>query len=512
MRVLEEGIKGIGIEIEGEKSKMKKGKIIQRIIRKYSIKHGDFIDINTLKFMAGKERMEVNDVMTILGISMGSRSRIRQNPFNKTRINIFDVEELKEIEISIQDEVKGMNQITEKRFNRLCNKYKINESILTKMLKISKKQSDKQNKGQKYIVLKSQNEEKKITNELFIEEVKYRDFINKEFIEYLKQKYKLKDEEICTLLEVKTLNYKNLMQMRTQKMRIDLIDEYEKREIEQKLIEIYKMQDYITKEEIIQTKQKIKTTNRMIKETLSISSEAFCRIMNDETRKTRITLKETKLKMSDLKMDIKYENEEGIYIGEEHPLSVEFVEKYEQRIENICRKMTNRYCYSSYLDTEKQDIAQEAFILVFQKGGNIEKNFSYNEDLLFNLLASKVKYFVIGKRNKRYQEVLLDCFDSYMGNYDEYDIFESHLSDSVFSMDSRIKLVHQHIMKIFKDNKDYIYHNRENAYKIIANKLKISIEKLERAIQEIRDIYLEYGFARKCMDGSIIDMSNVDSF
>ena len=67
-------------------------------------------------------------------------------------------------------------------------------------------------------------------------------------------------------------------------------------------------------------------------------------------------------------------------------------------------------------------------------------------------------------------------------------------------------------MQIFQENKDYIYHNRKNAYKIIAKKLKISIEKLEKIIQEIKEIYLEYGLAKQCIDGTVIDMSNIDIF
>lgn len=205
-------------------------------------------------------------------------------------------------------------------------------------------------------------------------------------------------------------------------------------------------------------------------------------------------------------------NNKGIYIGEEHQLSRNFEKKYAKRIENMCRRITNQYCYSSYLYTEKQDIAQEAIMLILQKGGNIEKNFSYDEDLLFNLFASKVKYFVIGKRNKRYQEILLDNFEQCKGIYDEYDIFDKDSKDSVYSIDSGIKLIHQHVMKIFNDNKDYIYYNRRNAYKIIAYKLTISIEELRKIVQEIRYIYLKYGFAKECKDGSIIDMSDIERF
>ncbi len=536
---------------------MKKSKIVKNLIRKYNLKHGDFVDINTLKFIAGKEKIEIRDLMTIFNISVSNRSRLRKSPLNKARIKIFDEEELKEIEVEVKNEVKEIKRITSKRLDRLCKKYKINRCIVSKILKISDNQNHKLKKGQKFIILKPQNEEKEIMNDLFIEEVKYQDAINKEQIESLKQKYQLNDEEICSLLKIKTVNYKNLMQGTTKKMNIDLLEEYEKRDIEQKLIERFKNQDYITREDIIKVKIELQTTDRIIKDILSISTEAVYALMNGKIRRTKITLKEIKFKMYCLKMDIKYEygegfytsrelrklcrkyqiefddflknlstnvnrypymkqalknNEKGIYIGEEHQLSEEFAEKYAKRIENMCRKITNRYCYSAYLYTEKLDISQEAFMMILQKGGNIEKNFDYDENLLFHLFASKIKHFVIGKRNKRYREILLDSCENYAYHYDEYDIYDEENEPAYSLIDSRIKLIHQHVMQIFKDNKDYIHHFRKKAYKIIAYKLKIPIERLKKIIEEIKEIYLEYGFAKKCTDGSVIDMSDSDYF
>lgn len=544
------------LEIVRKEEEMKKGKVIKKLVRKYSLKHGDLIDINTLKFINRKEGIEVSDLMTILGIGPSSRNYIRKNPFHKTKIKIFDEKELKEIEMSVKEEIEEFEKITEKQLERICCKYKISEMLFKKIINRKEENEYKIKKSKKCIILKSSNEESKIRKDLFIEKIKYLDFINKEWIEYSKQKYRLEDEEICILLKVKIINYKNLINGKTAKMKIDLIDEYEKREIEQRLIEKYEHKDYITKEDISDMKKEIKTTNRIIREVFCISAEAFYRIMKGENRKARIVLKNVNSKMRNLKMDLKYEygerfytstelrklcrsykidfddflknistninrypymkqalkeNKRGIYIGEEHGISKEFLENYANRIENMCRKLTNRYCYSSYLYNEKLDIAQEANLLILEKGGSIEKNFSYDIDLLFHLLASKVKYFVIGKRNERYKEILLDSFDSYAVNDDEYDIFDEKKIDSVYAVDSRIKLIHQSVMKIFQKNEDYIFYHRKNAYKIIANKLKISIERLEKVIQEIKEIYLEYGFAKQCLDGSIIDMSNLEA-
>ena len=198
-------------------------------------------------------------------------------------------------------------------------------------------------------------------------------------------------------------------------------------------------------------------------------------------------------------------NEKGLYIGEEHQLSKEFSRKNAKRIQNMCWSITKRYCYYSHLHSEREDIAQEAFLLILEKGGNVEKNFNYNEDLLFNLLASKVKYFVIGKRNIRYKEILIENIEQYGITNNIDDINE----DFMPALDSRIELIHQYIMKIFQENKDYIYHNRKSAYKIIAHKLQISIDRLKELIFEIKNVFLEYGFAKECINGSVIDMSSI---
>lgn len=536
---------------------MSKIRILNKIIRKYSIKHGDLIDINTLKYISAKENIEINYLIIILGISVSNRYRIWQNAFNKARVKIFDSEELKEIEIKVKDEIKGTEKVSQKHLDRLCSKYRINQNILAKMLNLNSQQLYKLKNGQKYIILKRQTEENQIINELFLEDVKYRDFVTNELINLLKPKYKLDDEKVCFLLKVNPINYKNLMTAKTKKMKIDLIDEYEKREIEQKLVNKFKSQHYITKKEILQIKNEIKTTNQIIRDVLSISSSVFCELMKGNILQTRIILKDTKLKVNYLLLDIKYiygekfytntelrrlcrmykiefddflknlstniarypyikqalkQNENGIYIGEDHRLSQKFLENYANRISNICKAVTNKYCYSSFLYTEKSDISQEAFIMVLEKGGCIEKNFSFNEDLMFNLFACKIKYFVIGKANKRYKEILIDNFEEHIGSYDEYEALDNDTSMFTNCLDSRIKLLHQYVMHIFQNNKDYIHYNRKKAYKIIAYKLKISIEKLEKTIQEIRDIYLEYGFARECANGNVIDMSNLDIF
>ncbi len=532
-------------------------RIIKKIAQKYQLKHKDLIDINTLKYIGAKEEIELNDLMTVLGISYSGINWIKRSPLNNTRINIFTNEKIKEIEVEIKIKTKEMDKVTLKYLERLSKKYKINIIVVNKILNITKDQIYKLKKGQKYIILKNKNDEKEVISSVIVDEIKYLEYVDINLINYIKQKGELSDKEICNLLKSKRYNYRSLINNKTKKMKIDLLNKYEKIEIEQKLIERFRMRNYITKEEILDFKKEVKTTNKIIKDTLSITDKAFRKLMKGDIKRTRIVFREIKIKTDCIKMDIKYiygegfytraeirklcryykldfdeflenistnvkrypyikqalkMNKNGLYIGKEHGLSAEFVNKYAKRIDNLCRKITNKYCYSCYLNNEREDIAQEAFILIFQKGGIIEKNFSYDEDLLFNLFANKVKYFVIGKRNKRYKEIFLEDFEKYIGKYDDYSFLNKEESEFNIPMDKRISLLHQKIMEIFQKNKDYIFHNRKNAYKIIAYKLKITKESLSKIINEIKEIYIEYGLAKECVDGYVIDMSDIDVF
>lgn len=79
---------------------MKNAKILNKIVNKYGMKHGDLIGINELKYISCKECIKIDDVINILGISDTSKYYIKRNSINKTRIKIFNIEELKEIELS----------------------------------------------------------------------------------------------------------------------------------------------------------------------------------------------------------------------------------------------------------------------------------------------------------------------------------------------------------------------------------------------------------------------------
>lgn len=224
-----------------------------------------------------------------------------------------------------------------------------------------------------------------------------------------------------------------------------------------------------SKAKVLKTKKEVKTTNRLIKTTLSISSIAFEQIMADETKRARIIIKELKRKLKILKLDMKYIYGERNYTKEE--------------IKNAC-------------------------LLILEKGGSIEKNFSYNPKLLFDLLVNKVKYYIMSKRHREFPEILWENIEKFQENSLTYEVWNDDMMlELIEAKDERIKTIHQEVMQILYYNKDFVYQYRENAYQIIAYKLNIPIEHLENVINEIGELMLEYKLAKLCRDGRIINMA-----
>lgn len=153
-------------------------------------------------------------------------------------------------------------------------------------------------------------------------------------------------------------------------------------------------------------------------------------------------------------------------------------------------------------------MVQDACLLILEKGGSIEKNFSYNPKLLFDLLANKVKYYIMSKRHREFPEILWKNIEKFQENSLTYEVWNDDMMlELIEAKDERIKTIHQEVMQILYYNKDFVYQYRENAYQIIAYKLNIPIEHLENVINEIGELMLEYKLAKLCRDGRIINMA-----
>lgn len=525
-----------------------KSKIVEKIADRYNLKHGDMVEVEWLREIANREKIDMHDFRSIFGVP-NRKNNDENDTSEKVMIKLYETKELEKMENDILKTVQKLKRMTQASLEEICNKFKINIWILTGI--IQKRLGNKSmEKGQKKAkVLKSKKEE----YERLLEEAKYTDYVTKEIIMDWKKKYKLEDKEICAILDVNMTSYRNLMNSKTKKMRIDLIDDEEKKQIKGKIIERFNGQDYVSKNDIDELKKEVKTTDNLIKTTLSIPSMFFEQIMADETKKARIIIKELKKKLKILKLDMKYiygernytrdelknickfygvkskdylrnlsrnvkryryvkqalrKNKDGIFIGKEHPISHKFAEENGEKIENLCKKLTQKYFYYPYLKNDEEDMIQDACLLILEKGGSLEKNFSYNQDLLFNLLSNKVKYYIMSKRHREFPEILWENIERVQENILPYEVWDDDIMlELMEAKDERIKIIHQKVMQILYYNKDFVYYYREKAYQIIAYKLNIPIEHLENVIKEIGELMLEYKLAKLCRDGRVINMA-----
>ena len=528
-----------------------KSKLVQKLTDRYDLKHGDWIEVERLYDIAEKEKIETKDILKIFGIA-NKRNSDEDSTIIRAKIKLYEPEELVDMKQDILNEIMGLKRRTQKDLEEVGRKYKVNLWILIGML--NNCLTPKETRRKQEVKEKDKKEE----YELLLKEAKYKDYITKEILIDWIQRYKLEDKEICKILKINSINYNNLMNSKTVRMRIDLISDKEKKQIESKIKRICLKEDFIDKKRIETLKQEIKTTDRLIRNTLIIASSTYKRIMADESKKTKIIDKDLRRKINILKMDMKYvygernytieelkdicaeyeikikdflknlgrnvkrysyevealsKNKNGIYIGREHPVSHQFAEQNVEEIQKLCKKMTNKYFYYSYLKNDKEDMFQEACLLILEKGGIIEKNFSFDEELLFGLLANRVKYHIFKKRHREILELPYEWYEREIEGVGGFETWNDNMIlEIVESMDKRIKTIHQKVMKIFLYNKDFINQNRGEAYKIIAHKLNIPIEYLEKVIEEIKEFWLEYHFAKICKDGRIINMTDACYF
>ena len=528
-----------------------KARIVQNLVEKYDLKHGDDISLEELNNIAKKESIEIKDLMIILGVK-GSRIYEKSHELLRLRIKIYETEELENMGKDIFKAIQKCKIVGQEPLKYVSKEFRVNEWILNDILKKYINTNILLESGKRKVKNKIVNEAK------LLEEVKYRDFVTKELVENWKKQYKMVDEEICSVLKCNVVSFHNLMIAKTKKMRIDLISKEEKKQIQEAIIQKCKTQDYINKNGIEELKRNIKTTDSILKDTLSLSNVMFEQIMKDETKKARIILKTIKQRVINFKMDIKYEygerfytyeelrkilkdykltirdyfknvsrnvkfssilmqalkkNEKGIYIGKEHPISHEFAEKNAEKIMRLAIIMVKKYIYIPNKKEDFEDMVQDVNLLILEKGGCIEKNFGYDENLMFSLFASKMRYYIFAKRYIEYRETLwehLEIFSEQEAIYESWN--DNNKTHIVQAMDKRILIIHQKVMQFIYNNGDYIFQNKEKAYQLIAYKLKIPLEYLEKILEEIKIIYLEYNMAKICKDGSVINMADACYF
>ena len=314
--------------------------------------------------------------------------------------------------------------------------------------------------------------------------------------------------------------------------------------LQKQIINIIKNDDYLTKKQLEKINLIEGINTKIIKDTLTISNRKFSNLCNNKIKKTRIVVNENIRKIFLLKMDFKYYeldkfytkkqlmlkskyfeisieellknisssekrykfdlqalNTIGkLYIGEEHPLSYNFINKYFHTIMKICKYCTKKYTTLYNLGFMEGEFIDTALEKIITTCGIIEKNFLFDEKLLFSLIKVRCKYIVLNECKKIIRE---KCnINKYIIN--NINNFVLKPKEEKFESSFEQLKMQSIVVKCIWKNIEFIEIDRKEGMKIVAEELKITYEELLKKLNDIQKTIIEYGIVKKCKNGTII--------
>ncbi len=349
-------------------------KLRQEILKNEKIKIGDKINYEKLSQLSIKYQIDEKKMaIDILGITLSSFNHIKSDKKRNTVIlrEFLNDEELKVLSTRIL-EIEGIHPFTQIDYQilqGLSEKYFINEKILAlDILKITESQywNMKYKQNMKVYVLKGEYEKNKpqelreLKSKIFEQEKLFAGKrISYEEIENIKKKYDVPLDELLYVLGITKQAYYFIKRERRYSSIIKDMDTYL---ITQVLSQIMEKERYYTKSEI---EYICKINNISLKDffdyilgkTLYFGHDEYEKVLNSKGK---------------------------IWIGSKRKLSNAFINENISVIMDIAKKVSN-YTYYKYKsqkrNLEKEDLVQEACILIIETCGDLEKNFE-NEELL----------------------------------------------------------------------------------------------------------------------------------
>lgn len=344
----------------------------QEILRNESLKIGDKINYEKLVQLSKKYQIDEKKLaIDILGVTISSFNHIKSDKKKNAIIlrGFLNEEELKKISIKITkiEGIQPYTQIDYKMLQTLSEKYLINERILAlSVLGLTESQywNMKYNHNMKAYVLKGEYKEtkpeelRKLKLRIFEEEkLSAGTRISYEKLENIQKKYSITLNELLYILGITKYAYNFIKSNRRYSSIVKDMDTYL---ITQILSEIMEKERYYTKAEI---KQICEANNISLQDFFDyIFGKAVYFGRDDYERLLN--------------------NKGKIWIGNRSKLSNEFVNNHLDQIREIARKVSNHIYYkykSEKRKLEKEDLEQEACILILETCGDLEKNFTDDE-------------------------------------------------------------------------------------------------------------------------------------
>lgn len=346
--------------------------IRQEILTSEGLKIGDKINYENLARLSRKYQIDERKLaIDIFGITLNSFYHIKSDDKRNAIVlkEFSSDQELKKISIKIlnKEGLKPYTQIDYKMLREISEKYSINEKILAlSILGLTEGQywSMKYNHNMKAYVLKGEckkidlEELRKLKLRIFEEEkLSAGSRISYEQLEDIQRKYEVPLNELLYILGITQHAYNFIKRERAY---CSIVKDTDKYLITQILSEIMEKERYYTKGEI---ETICKTNNISLQDffdyilgkAVYFGYDSYRRLLDDKGR---------------------------IWIGSRSRLSSEFINKNLERIREIARKVSD-YIYYKYKsqkgNLEKEDLEQEACLLIIETCGDLEKNFDGSE-------------------------------------------------------------------------------------------------------------------------------------
>lgn len=532
-------------------------KIVKEIVEEYELKDGMEINLSCLDTISKRKGINIKDLFRILGIyKVGEYINMKRALAKDTFIiHIYTEEDYNKIVEEIRANFEKKTNITYFQFMRLQKKYKIAGRKLRNILGITNHEYKKlKSKEQKANIM---FEQEAFSEELYAirEELKYFDKITLKQLEEVKEKYSKTYKELRIILKVEKTVYSKFIHKEVQTLKINLLSDKEKMQLKEKIIQMCQGKDYVTKSEIKEIQKETKASNCIIQETLSIHSQNFNLLIGDRIQMTRIIFSDINRKAFLLKMDCLYydtkkfhtkkelmrrtkkmgipfdafiknlhsnvkhypynllaleKNKKGLYIGKEHPMSNLYIEEKQEEIKKIIELKFWQYCSMYPFKYDEENIKAEVFFKIMEKGGILEKNFSFDEKLFMSLITNKIKYFIWNECQKvRRRQIYLNQYkQELVSTYQiEEDDKKTNQITQLFQEE-----IYLSILMYVEENEEMIRLDRKSAYELIAKKMQVEYAFLIQKLEEIQKRILENEAAKRCKNGTIIIMTQKIAF
>ncbi len=361
------------------KKGIKKEQIIQEVLKKVYI--GQIVNYKKFKILYEpyENILKEEEFAKILDISCDNFNRLKYKKGN-VKVLKFHRTSDEEIDLIILDILTKINPgqfVNYEQFKKLYEPYnaKIGVMEFASILEISYSNLKRIiKKGGNVKVLKSkekiltENEKNKIKNEILKkinigQTINYDEFIN------LYKKYELiiSEEEFAKILGI---SVSNLINIRNNKTNAIVKDEY----LTKKINRI----KYVTSNSRYYTKHEIENLANKFQISIKEIIVGIYNLKREEQINAIINLLDTKGK---------------IWIGKEKCTNF-FIEKYAEYIIHLANKICNYYNKVFKFSDIKEDCISDSILFIYEKCGEIEKNFYDNEALTKKIISYKLLKFI----------------------------------------------------------------------------------------------------------------------